>query len=233
MSRTRSALEIIVLCAILVVCLLLIVRLWPPGLWPRSPVPVNVGVPPPVEAEIVDISGSAVMGTDTAGVAVIVFSDFQCPFCARFAQQTFPTLVRDYVETGRVRVVFKHLPLDMIHPQAQRAAEAAECAAIEGQFWPMHDKLFENYRALSEDAFVVLSQAIGLGEQFSNCMATGAARQRVQDDRAVAARFGLTGTPGFLVGRLQSPDTMSVTDKLSGAGPIEQFIAAIEKASRS
>jgi len=54
----------------------------------------------------------------------------------------------------------------MIHPQAQRAAEAAECAAIEDQFWPMHDKLFENYRALSEDAFMVLSQAIGLGGNF-------------------------------------------------------------------
>src|SRR5438876_6581875 len=81
-------------------------------------------------------------GAATAPVTVYEMSDFQCPYCKRHVDQTFPALEKEYIATGKVRWVFINFPLISIHPNAQAAAEFAMCAAREGKFWPAHDLLY-------------------------------------------------------------------------------------------
>ena len=78
-------------------------------------------------------------GPKYAQITIVAFSDFQCPYCSR-AFPTIEQVMKDY--NGKVRLVFKHFPLISIHPHAQKAAEAAECAKAQGKFWEFHDKLF-------------------------------------------------------------------------------------------
>lgn len=96
----------------------------------------------------VPIDGEPILGKADAPVTMIEFSDFQCPFCARYTSQTFPQIKKEYIDTGKVRAVFKNFPLPF-HSDAQKAAEAGECAAEQGKFWEYKEKLFQNQSNLS------------------------------------------------------------------------------------
>ena len=95
----------------------------------------------------VDASGGQTKGSGDAKVTLIEFSDFQCPYCATFYSQTEQQIMKDYVDTGKVRFVYKQFPLTTIHPFAQKAAEASECAADQGKFWELHDAMFNAHNA--------------------------------------------------------------------------------------
>lgn len=95
----------------------------------------------PLPDQPISLDGAKVKGNATAPVALIMFSDFQCPFCAGFASETLPELEREYVATGHVVIAFRHFPLDN-HPLALKAAQGAECAEQQGRFWDMHDRMF-------------------------------------------------------------------------------------------
>lgn len=92
-------------------------------------------------AKDINIEGSYVLGDPNATVTLVEFSDFECPFCSRHFSQTWPEIKKEYVDTGKVKVVFKHFPLDF-HANAQKASEAAECAGDQGKFWEMHELIF-------------------------------------------------------------------------------------------
>src|SRR5690606_16211535 len=110
------------------------------------------------------------MGSDTARVKLIVFSDFQCSYCKTFAVETLPKLEEEYVKTGLLQVHFRNLPLD-IHSEAFMAAESAACANAEGKFWEMHDALFNNTEHLSKGYFYQAANRIGLNaEEFNACL---------------------------------------------------------------
>lgn len=91
----------------------------------------------------VNVQGSYSLGSDDAKVTLVEFSDFECPFCARHFSQTYPQLKSEYIDTGKLKYVFKHFPLSF-HPNAQKASEAAECAGDQGKFWEMHDLIFQS-----------------------------------------------------------------------------------------
>jgi len=98
----------------------------------------------------VSTDDDAVLGDPNAPVTIIEFSDYQCQFCSRFWEQTLPLIKSNYIETGKVKLIFRDLPLTGLgHAYAQKAGEATECAEEQGMFWEMHDKLFENYGELS------------------------------------------------------------------------------------
>lgn len=141
-----------------------------------------------------------VLGDLSAPVTVIEYGDFECPVCGAFAREVFPELERRYIETGRVRWVFRHFPLRAIHANADAAARAAHCAATRDRFWEYHDALFADQSDLSPDALNRHAEQLGLDVGAHQvCRDSRRAADRVQGDIASGAALGVTGTPTFFV----------------------------------
>jgi protein-disulfide isomerase len=160
------------------------------------------GLAPDPERPGYDVAGDLIRGSQDAQVTVIEYSDFQCPYCKQHFDETQPVLDENYVDTGQVKWVFKHFPLD-IHPQAPAAAVASECAAEQGQFWEMHHLLFENVESWSvsepNPVFVGLAEELGLDTgAFESCLADPVIAERVDSDVADGAPY-VSGTPSFIV----------------------------------
>lgn len=172
------------------------------------------GIPP---ARLVPTEGRPAWGSHDAPITIVEFTDYECPFCKRFASQTYPIIRANYGH--RIRYVVKNFPLTSIHPHAQKAAEAAECAFDQGRFWQYHDKLFEEAPALQVEFLKQYAGEVGLDQaEFAHCLDSGIKREIVESDFQDAVALGLRGTPGFFVnGRA-----------LYGAQPIRMFEAYFE-----
>jgi protein-disulfide isomerase len=176
-----------------------------------------------------DVTTAASRGRATARVAVIEFSDFECPFCGRHSQTAYRDILKKYVAAGEVRYIFRHLPLEQLHPSAVRAATAAECARQQGKFWERHDRLFANQKALGATDVQNYAKGLELDQaKFQACMVEGTAIATVRADLAEAQRLGLTATPSFLIGEVVGPGSVKVTRRIDGAHPMAIFEAAIE-----
>jgi len=185
--------------------------------------------PPPLPAEPVSLAGAQFKGSRSARVAILEFSDFECPFCSRFTLTTFPELQKEYLDTGKVQLAFRHLPLDQIHPNARKAAEAAECAGKQGKFWEMHDAMFVDPKRLSQMDIQGYAAATGLRKvDFDRCLA-GEATARVAEDVAEAMRLQVYGTPAFLVGTVESDGRLRVLERMSGAQQIGSFRTVLDR----
>ena len=165
-----------------------------------------------------------VLGDEDAPISIVEFSDFQCPFCARAASGAVADFKNsDYFKNGEVNLVFKQFPLNSIHPQAQKAAEASECAHDQGKFWEYHDLLFLNQQALDIVSLKAYALQLGLDQAtFDSCLDSGAKTESVNADTAAAAAAGGRGTPYFVIVN-EDGDTQAV----SGAVPWANFEAAI------
>jgi protein-disulfide isomerase len=178
----------------------------------------------------VSISGAMMTGAEQAPVVMIEFSDFQCPFCGRFSNEILPELRPDYIDSGKVQLIFRHLPLP-IHDRARPAAEASECAGKQGRFWAMHDLLFTDPKKLTETDFLAYAESAGLDiPQFTKCRASGEMTPRVNADAGLARTLGLTGTPAFLVGRRLPDRKVRVTEVIVGVRPEGEFRKAMDVA---
>lgn len=167
-------------------------------------------------------------GAANAKVAIIEFSDFQCPFCGKYDKETFPQLLKDYVDTGKVKYVWRDMPLGF-HPYAQKAAEAAQCAGEQGHFWEMHDRLFANQQSLGESDLPKHAEAIGIDANvFTQCLASGRHAADIQKDVADAGTAGISGTPSFLIGTVQPNGSVKILKKLVGAKAYTEFKNAID-----
>jgi len=157
-----------------------------------------------------------VRGNPKAPVTIVLFSDFQCPFCARVG----PTLDEAQRQYGdKVRVVWKHQPLPF-HPNALPAAEAAEAAREQGKFWPMHDRLFAAQKELSPETYERAAREIGLDlRRFQEATRSGKFRARIQDDQRLAAQIGAQATPTMFVNG----------EKVEGAVPFQTLKAVIDR----
>lgn len=144
------------------------------------------------------------LGPAGAPVRVVVWSDFQCPYCGRLARDLLPRLEREYVASGRLAVEFRHFPI--LGPESLSAAWAAECAREQAAFWPYHDLLFreqrgENAGTYRRELFLALAGELGLDRRrFEGCLADPAALERIEADRRSGLALGLRGTPSLLVG---------------------------------
>lgn len=159
-------------------------------------------------------------GRPDAPVTVYEMADFQCPACRLFAVTVFPTLEREYVETGKVRWVFINLPLTSIHPNAVAAAEVAVCAGRQGRFWQTHDLLYQRQAAWAKlpeprDTLLALAQRAGADRaKLLSCVNGGTARPEVELDAQRATRSGAHATPSFYIegglieGAPYTPDPM-------------------------
>jgi protein-disulfide isomerase len=160
---------------------------------------------------------------------MVVFSDFQCSFCARFTRDVLPELERRYVATGRVAMVFRHLPLP-IHPQAVQAAVLAECAGQQGRFWEMHDRLFAEER-LTEATLDAIPGSMDLDmERLAGCVSDDAVSAGVRASAAEANALGIRGTPAFFLGRRVDDGRVQVGRVISGARPLQDFVVQLDLA---
>jgi protein-disulfide isomerase len=171
-------------------------------------------------------SDDHVLGSSSAKVTLIAYSDFQCPFCQRF-HPTALKLVNDY--KGKVRLVFRSFPLSSIHPQAQKASEAAECvASLKGNdaFWKYADLLFQSQDSLGDALYADLAVKVGANKgAFQSCLSSGKFAAKVNASEAEGASAGVQGTPAtFVVAADGSAELMG------GALPYEQAKAYIERA---
>jgi protein-disulfide isomerase len=184
---------------------------------PPTPVPPPTpGRPDPAETYKVTLLDAQTKGPDTALVTVVIFSDFQCPFCARVVP-TLEQIEKDY--GSDVRLAFHHNPL-AFHKEALSAAIAAEAAGEQGKFWEMHDKLFDNQRDLGAKNYEKWAKELGLDtKKFAAAMKDPAIKRRVEDQQKHGVTLGARGTPAFFInGRF-----------LSGAQPIASFKAIIDE----
>jgi protein-disulfide isomerase len=165
-------------------------------------------------------------GSASAPVTVYEMSDFQCPYCRRFAEETFPALERSYIAPGKVRWVFINFPLTDVHPHASGAAQLALCAAKQKGFWRMHDLLFQyqdTWAPLREAGpfFLSLADSAGLSKQaMLTCLQAPETLQAVKADAEGASRSGASSTPtfyiegGLLEGALPLPVFRQVLDSI-------------------
>jgi predicted DsbA family dithiol-disulfide isomerase len=142
-------------------------------------------------------AGAPSRGPESAPVTLVEFSDFQCPFCLQFTQ-TLKEIERIY--SGRVRIVYRQFPIESIHPQAVKAAEASLCAADQHKFWELHDTMFADHRNLSVERLKQMAASVGLDKtRFDACLDSGAHGGTVAADLAEGLRVGVNGTPALFV----------------------------------
>ena len=169
------------------------------------------------------------LGHADAPITIVEFSDYQCPFCKRHSTSTLVALKASYIDTGKVRYVFRDFPLDSIHPYARKAAEAAHCAGDQDKFWDMHDILFANQGALMQDNLKGFARDMKLDvDAFDVCFDSGKYAKRVEADVAAGAAVGVAGTPKFFVGKVKADGTMVAT-VIKGAQPAAAFSQVIDR----
>ena len=158
-------------------------------------------------------------GASSAPVTVYEMSDFQCPYCRRFALESFPTLEREYITTGKVRWVFVNFPITEIHPNAAAAAAVAHCAARQGAFWQVHDLLYthqETWAPLKEPGpfLATLADSAKISRKMLlSCLASSDTRTEIESEAEGSRRAGANSTPSFYIeGGI-----------MSGALPVEVF----------
>ncbi|MFH1850014.1 MAG: DsbA family protein [archaeon] len=161
-----------------------------------------------------------VKGDADAPVTIVEWSDFECPYCGRFYSQTFGQIDENYIKTGKVKLAFRDFPLGF-HSNAQKSAEAAECAGELGKFWEMHDLLFEKGVVGGPATYKGYAAEIGLEQAaFDDCLDSGKMADEVKKDMADGQAAGIRGTPAFIING----------KTVSGAQPYDVFAGAIEDA---
>ena len=174
-----------------------------------------------------------VKGNPDATITIVEFSDYQCPFCKRFHETTLPLILENYVDTGKVKFVYRDYPIQSLNPNgAITAAVASECADEQGMFWQYHDKLFQtqkNWERLASADVVnelkTFAEELGLdANQFNDCLNSGKYLDEVNNDLQDGTSYGITGTPGFFIGNEERGYI-----KVSGAQPYSVFQRVLDE----
>lgn len=157
------------------------------------------------------------IGPEDAAITLVEFSDYQCPYCQKWHNQVYKQLMAAY--PGKIRFVYRNLPLTQIHPQAMNAAEAAMCAGDQNAYWQFHEKLFENSAVLNDDLYAQLASEIGLDVAvFEACMTSHKHQDAIKADMQFAINMGVQSTPTFFINGLA----------IVGAQPLSVFQQVID-----
>ena len=175
------------------------------------------------------LKGEPALGSASAPVTIVEFSDFQCSYCRRFHRQVFPHLKREYIDTGLVRFVHKDLPLPF-HRNAVPAAAAARCAGEQNRYWDMYAALFDQQNCLGCKGALAIAANEGLdGATLQSCMERKSTATVINSNRSEAALHNISATPTFVVGPSRSDNTLDGR-VIEGALPWSNFKKAIEEA---
>ena len=183
------------------------------------------------------VDGLLSRGDKDSTAAVIVFADFQCPYCARFAANEMPSLQKEVADTGRALVEFAHFPLELIHPLARASALAVECAQDEQEperSWKLHDRLFElsgsgalRTRSDLDTAVASISDA-GSSRAIMDCIATKREDSRISSQIALGQALGVNSTPTFIVGR-RAGSSFFPTKRIRGVTTAAEILGELRK----
>ena len=188
--------------------------------------------PKPFEPTDVSIAGSPVMGKANAPVTIIEFTDYQCPFCKRFAVNTLVQIKKEYVETGKVKNVLREFTLQSNHPAAEKLSQAALCAGDQGKYWEMHDSFFKGTKKPNPKDLSAEIAALKLdAKAFNACLASDKYLKKISTDISEGSKLGVRGTPSFFLGKMKKGDSSTVhaTKMLRGAQGFPAFKAAIDE----
>ena len=179
---------------------------------------------------VFEIGGNPVLGSDKAKLIMVEFTDYECPFCSRYVNDTFPQILKEYVDKDILRYAVVDQPLP-IHPKAEKAAQAAHCASDQGKFWEIHELMMSKQDSLGD-----LSSYANMLEMnisgFEDCLATGKYREAVNSNMELARKLGINGVPGFVIGVVdsQNPGSVKGISSVRGALPFPNFQKEIEAA---
>ena len=183
----------------------------------------------PTDMQLGDV---AYQGENDAPVTLIEFSDYQCPYCRRHATTVMPQLIESYVNSGKLKFVMREYPIVRLHPQAIAASEAALCAGDQGQYWGMHDALFGDQKANTDEHFNTMAASLGLDTAaFAVCMDDDRHMAQIRADQAEGQKLGVSGTPSFVLGLTDpgDPGKVRLTRFIRGAQALPAFTAAIDE----
>ncbi len=183
----------------------------------------------------VSVDDDAVLGSKNAPVTIIEFSDYECPFCKRAFTDTISSLKKEYIDTGKVKLVYRDLPLSF-HQNANKEAQAAECARSQGgdaTYYKYHDQIFtrttSNGTGLALDQLPVIAKDLGLNvNQFNQCLSSEKYKAEVDKDTADASAVGASGTPTWFIGKSSADGTITAT-KVVGAQPYASLKIVIDQ----
>lgn len=181
----------------------------------------------------IDIDDDAVLGDKgKAKVAIVEFSDYECPFCQRHWEQTHGQIYENYIKTGEAIFVYRDMPLSF-HPQAKPAAIAANCARDQGgdeAYYKYHDLLFEKGVSRGESGYDEYAQDIGLDMgEFNDCQDSGKFEDEIQNDVTEGNSQSCTGTPCFIIGELDEDGNVVNGKRIAGAYPYASFQQVIDE----
>jgi protein-disulfide isomerase len=149
----------------------------------------------------IDVGSAPFLGAKNAPLTIVEFTDFQCPYCNRFFEGTFPLLKGNYIDSGKLRFYSMDLPLE-IHSNAMRAAQAGRCAGEQGQFWPMHDRMQGNPSRLNMEDLLSYAIEIGINvPAFHQCIESQKYKEAIVKEAREATAKGARGTPAFVIGK--------------------------------
>lgn len=174
----------------------------------------------------VSVDDDPMLGNPKAKVTLVEFSDFQCPFCRSFWSGAYQQIKKEYIDTGKAKLVYRDYPLSF-HPASQVSAEASECAHEQGKFWEIHDKIFGEQAkqgtgtiTFGVDELKKWASQIGLDSaKFNQCLDSGKYKSEVEKDFADGSAYGVSGTPTLFVNG----------QPVVGAQPFSAFKALIDK----
>jgi len=180
--------------------------------------------------ETINVEGDPSQGLNSARVAIIEFTDFQCPFCARFTQDAYLKIVTDYVDTGKIRFIYRDLPLSSIHPWSQLAAVSAHCAGEQGKFWEMHNSLFTDQRSMKPPDITSRATKLGIDmAKYNECVNGNRHTDEIEASVKGAEEMNIAGTPTFLLGTFKdNGNVMKIEKSIIGAIPYETFQTDID-----
>lgn len=183
----------------------------------------------------IDLTGAPFKGSATSTVALVEYSDYECPFCIRHYQQVMPQIQQAYIDTNKIRYMFRDFPIDELHPQSIRGHVAAHCASEQGKFWPMHDRLFSKAGTHTPEELAKRAAESGLNPAaFSACVAADKYSGLIRQSTALAISMGASGTPFFVVGKFDpATNKMTPLKAIPGAFPYAQFQQYIDAALAS
>jgi len=199
--------------------------------------PAQAAAPQPQQPTkgVASVDDDPVLGNKNAPVTIVEFSDYECPFCKRHFDQTLPELIKKYVDTGKVNIVYRDFPLSFHDPMATKEAVAANCARKQGgdkKYFEFHDEIFKrttsNGNGLNDEKIQTIAKDLGLNTgTFTTCLSDQTQTDEVKKDIADGSAAGASGTPTFVIGKSTSSGEID-GDLVVGAQPYAAFQAVID-----